>query len=152
MRTAMVLAFGTSSCSSEPFPCQFAGKNGNPRNNATWSVETCDEAEPNRIIATQKYDRNCAGRRFNCADRRAVREDHSHPTVHQLSREWRQVFRLIVRPAMFDRNVVPLMIADFRQALPKRHRHRPVAVSGCAVEKADHRDCGLLRMRTAHQR
>src|SRR6266536_627927 len=96
---------------------QFAGKNGYPRGISTRSVETRNEAKPNGIITDQKDDRNCTGRRPSRGHRRAIRENRSYPSACQVGRKCRQAVVLIIRPAIIDRNVVTLSIADLFQAL-----------------------------------
>src|SRR5262245_20869878 len=54
-------------------------------------------------------------------------------------------FVLILRPTIFNHNIAALYIADLFKALPECARHGRIAISGCAVQKADHWHRGLLR-------
>src|SRR5262245_50518345 len=54
---------------------------------------------------------------------------------------------MIIRPAIFDRDILALDIAGFIQALTERGREGHIARSCRAVEKPDHRYRWLLRAR-----
>jgi hypothetical protein len=54
---------------------------------------------------------------------------------------------MIIRPAIFDRDILALDIAGFIQALTERGREGHIARSCRAVEKPDHRHRRLLRAR-----
>src|SRR5262249_35359680 len=56
------------------------------------------------------------------------------------------------RPTVFDRNVLPIDIAGFLQALTECGRHGLEAVSRAGVEKPDHRHRRLLRARRERPR
>src|SRR6266487_734831 len=114
----------------ESLRSQFEGKNSHSGDISTRSVETGNQPALNRIIAAQKNDRYRAGCGLGRGDRRAVRENHGHPTVDQVRRKCRQATILVFRPAIFDRYVMTLDIAGLVEALPERGRHRRVPIGG----------------------
>src|SRR5215467_6873053 len=59
---------------------------------------------------------------------------------------------MIIRPAIFDRDILALDIAGFIQALTERGREGHIARSCRAVEKPDHRHRRLLRPRRQRPR
>src|SRR5262245_48606463 len=59
---------------------------------------------------------------------------------------------MIIRPAIFDRDILALDIAGFIQALTERGREGHIARSCRAVEKPDHRHRRLLRARRERPR
>src|SRR5262245_46706042 len=59
---------------------------------------------------------------------------------------------MIIRPAIFDRDILALDIAGFIQALTERGREGHIARSCRAVEKPDHRNRRLLPARRERPR
>src|SRR5262249_21255096 len=78
------------------------------------------------------------GQTLDRGDGRAVRKDRSYPTAYQVGRKCRQAIVLILRPTILNHNIAALHVADLSKALPECARHGCIAISGCAVQKADH--------------
>jgi len=81
-----------------------------------------------------------------------LRDNHSDWAANQLGNHARQPFALILRPAVFDRNVSAFVVADFAQALTKRGDIRRPRFGRKAVDKADHRHRHMLRVRRERPR
>ena len=75
------------------------------------------------------------------------RDDYRHLTAHQLGRQRRQLIVLPFGPAVFDRDVVPLDITGFRQALAEYRRLRHERPGRTRSKKSDDRHRRLLRAR-----
>jgi hypothetical protein len=74
-------------------------------------------------------------------------DDHRHLTAYQLSCQRRQSIILAFGKAVFDRNIAPLDVTGFGQALAQyRHYARAWRRKTCA-KIADHRHRRLLRAR-----
>jgi hypothetical protein len=72
----------------------------------------------------------------------------SDTLANQIGRQRRQLFQMIVGPAVFDRHVMAFHEAGFAQPLPKRTHQIREHVGRPAAEEPDHRRRPLLR---AHQ-
>src|SRR5262249_48924489 len=103
--------------------------------------QACDQTKANRIVADGEDDGN--GRRRRLRRLRHVGTmnggDHGDPSAHQLSGESRQPLILIVRPTVFDGEILPLDIARLAQGLAKRAHIVRVADSRGEPEEPDHR-------------
>ena len=87
---------------------------GHARHVAARSVQASDEAEPDRIGPNFEYNRNGRGRRLGRERRRSsARSNNSHMTFNQIRRHRGQPINLLLRPAVFDRNVLAHDIAGF---------------------------------------
>src|SRR5262245_11301598 len=130
----------------EHFRCHAGRKKVHARDVATRLVETCDEAEFDRVAAGCEDDRYCRvcslGR--NC--RGGVhRSDHCHLTAYQIGRQLRQPIVVILRPAIFDSHVPALYVAGFAQTFAKCRHEMCDRLRRTGVEKPDHRHRWLLR-------
>src|SRR6267154_5105348 len=74
------------------------------------------------VPAGAEDNRNCAGSGFGRMYRRwrGLHGDDVHATADKFSREYRQPIDLVVRPAIYDRDAVPISVADFFQSLNER--------------------------------
>ena len=80
------------------------------------------------------------------------RRDDRHPAGDQVGRQRPQPVRLILRIAVFDRNVLARHISGFAQAAAKAF-HQVRALAGRkAVQEPDHRHRRLLRARRERPR
>src|SRR5262245_24519831 len=82
------------------------------------SVETADEAYPDRVGSLQKNDRDRLGRRFGrkrtlCA---LKGNDHGYLTANQFGGQRRQLIVFTMCPSVFDRYVPVLDVTSFTQA------------------------------------
>src|SRR5262249_25593881 len=73
--------------------------------------------------------------------------DHVDLAADQIGRQSRQSIVTTVRPAIFDRHVLPRDVAGFTEALPEWRQVLFVLVSRPAIEDPDYRYRGLLRPR-----
>ena len=121
--SAMMVAVGTSSCSSSS---RFGPS-------STFNVVTPVRLPPGRFrlatsptstgsAAYREDDRNRRGRRLcrQCRRSAAGRDNHGHLAANQIGRQCRQSIVLALRPAIFDRHVPALDVAGFAQALAER--------------------------------
>ena len=151
--TAIVVALGTSwRSSSSRFAPNTPAKKTHARDVAARPVEAGDEAAPDRIAPGREDDRHRRGRGLGRERRNVVPDDHGHRPANQISHQSRQPIRLIVRRAIFDRDVLALDEACFLQALAERgHEVRRVGERR-AAEEPDHRHRRLLRARRERPR
>ena len=82
----------------------------------------------------------------------AERGDHGDPSANEVSRQLRQPIELILRPAVFDRDVLALDIAGVFEALAKCAQTLRKRVGRRGVEEPDHRHRRLLRPRRERPR
>src|SRR5262249_32092967 len=87
-----------------------------------WLVEASDETSPDRVAADLEDDRNCRGRSLGrkrtwCIGRRG---DDSNSALNQFGGQFGQPFKLILGPAVFDRDVPTFNEPDFAQTLSER--------------------------------
>src|SRR5262245_11516602 len=109
--------------------------------------ETGDQTKPDWVFTDGYDDRDRRGCRFG-RERRSgtsARDDYVDPSTNEVGRQGRQPVELALRPAVFDRHVLPLDIAGILEALAKCAQ--PVRVRRCGLEKPDHRHRRLLRAR-----
>jgi hypothetical protein len=112
-------------------------------------VEAGDKPERDRVGAVREHYRDRRRRRLG-RERRVggtACEDHRHLTAHKVGRQRRQPIKLILRPALFNRNVPSLDMAGFAQAPAERGHHRRVGHRCCAMKGPDHRHRRLLCVR-----
>src|SRR5262249_689766 len=104
--------------------------------------------------AHAEHDRNSIRRSFGgeCRFRAARGDDDGHPAINQVSRQLWQSIELILRPAIFNRNVSTIDIAGFAQGLTK-HRHEMRArLESSGVEGPHPRQRWLLLARRQRPR
>src|SRR5262249_43538954 len=85
-------------------------------------TEACDQTGLDRVTAEAEDDGNRSGRGFGCERRGDAthRCDDSHWAAYKIGRQFRQSIKVIVRPAVFDRDVAALGVAGFAQAFAER--------------------------------
>src|SRR5262249_46759761 len=150
-RSAMMSAGGTSWCNScSRFAASSTFRVTTPVRNeiASRSAEAGDQTKLDRVAAGIEDDWNRSGC-CPCREHRSSvhRDNDGHLTTNQFGRHRWQPIISALRPAVFDRHVPALDIARFLQALTECIQHGPVSVERCAVEKPDHRQSWLLRLR-----
>ena len=134
---------------TEPLACKLRGDEGHSGDVAARSVQTDYEAELNGIGASHKNDRSGRGRSFG-GERRgrpAARDYHGDLVGHQIGRQRGQLIQLIIRPPVFNRQVLAFDIAEFTQTLSESSQNCGVTARGLAVQESDHGHGPLLRMR-----
>jgi hypothetical protein len=98
-----------------------------------------------------KNDRDRRGRLL-CGEHGRVSafgHDHVDLAVDEVGRQGRQAIEVGLGPAIFDRNVSALDVAEFAEFLAEsgQHPQSPGVVRRCGGEEADHRHRLLLRAR-----
>jgi hypothetical protein len=125
----------------QPLCDHFTAENIDSRRIATWAREAGDKTKLDRIFGDREYDRD--GRRCRLARKRgrvaAGRDDDGHLAGDQLGRHLRQPMVLPFGPAVRDRHVLALGVADLLEALAKSAQTVGIDVGRCGVEEADHR-------------
>jgi hypothetical protein len=79
------------------------------------------------------------------------RNDHVDPAAHEIGREFRDPAVLAFRPAEFQRDVLPFLIATLGEALANYGDLLHPLGSRACVEETDHRHRALL-LRAGRQR
>src|SRR5262249_47371414 len=116
---------------------------------AAGMIEAGDEAEPDWVGTYTEDNRNRVGRGFGGEGRRraAWRCDDGHLAMDKVCGHTRQAIELILRPAIFDRNVATLDEAGFAQALTKAGNEMDARFERAIMEKPHHWHGRLLRAR-----
>jgi len=116
-------------------------------------VEACDEARPDRIFAGE-HDWDGRGRRFGgqCRSVASGCDDDRHLAPDEVLRQPRQPVILTLGRAILDRDVLPLDIAGFLEALAERRHQVGRSFNRRASQKTDHRQRRLLRPRRERPR
>jgi hypothetical protein len=121
MRTANRLAPGTSSCKS---PKRFAVSSSamlvTPVTLVAGPVEAAHEAGLDRVGAGIKNDRSSGGCGFGGECRRGAEQsyDHCHLTTNEVGRQYRQPPIVVLRPAVFDRDILALRLGHPANKFP----------------------------------
>ena len=103
---------------------------------------------PDRVDGGYEHDRNGGGgglRRQRAG--RCAADDHRHRPADQIVGQSRKPLGLVVRPAIFDRNVLTFDKACFAQASPQSGHEVLGARGGATANEPDHGHCRLLRAR-----
>jgi hypothetical protein len=118
------------------------------------SVKTFDEADPDRIGALHKNDRDRLGRRFGCKRTICALQynDHGHLTANQFAGQHRQPIVSTLRPPVFDRHVLVLDVTGVTQTSAKSGEIFAVRFERCEMKKPDHRHRRLLSTRSERPR
>ena len=100
---------------------QRTSEEGHARKVAARTRQAGYEAEADRVSAYFENDWNRRGRLFRRA-RRSVADagDHGHPAANKVGRQRRQSLVLILRPAVFKRDVLAFDVAGLCQSAPDR--------------------------------
>src|SRR5215510_343221 len=81
-----------------------------------------------------------------------MRSDHRHLTAYQIGCEVGQYVVLVLRPAIFDHNILALDVAGFTKALPECGQIACTIRKRRAAEESDRRHRRLLRARRERPR
>src|SRR5262249_40033792 len=102
-------------------------------------------------LKDDRYCRRCSLGRERCWYA-ARRGDDRHLTAHQFSSQRGQSIELILRPAIFDRDVLTFDVAGFVQASIKRGHAVAAGFERATVQEPDSRHRGLLCARRERPR
>jgi hypothetical protein len=101
-----------------------SGEKADTRDIAVWSTDVGDESRFDRVAASGKDNRYCRGCSF-CGKRRRrapACENNGNLTIDQLGRQGGKPIGTLVRPSIFDGNVLTFEIAGFSEAFTEgRH-------------------------------
>src|SRR5262245_20041080 len=119
---------------------------------STWPTEAGDKTQLDRIFADTEHDRNGLCRGLSRKSRRGAARDGNNrrPATKQVGHHFRHQIVSALRPAVFNRHVLPFYVAAFTQAFPKG---RDTISGGLGCPGVDHPDhWHRRRLRTRHQR
>src|SRR5262249_202821 len=138
----------------QPLRRQLIAEKIDPRQIAARPIEAGDEAQPDRVFAGAKDDRDRRRCRLGCERRGGTsgRNDYGYLAGNQLGRQLRQPVELTLSPAIFDRHVLALDIAGVLEALAECAHTVRKRIGRCTAEEPDHRHCRLLRARCERPR
>ena len=121
-----------ASCSSSSrFAASSTAEEAHAGDIAARPVEAGDEANSDRVGADREHDRNRRGGGFRGKRRSVARcDDHCHLAADQIGRQRWQPIVLILRPAVFDRDVLTFDIAGLLQALTECGHTKARAAAG----------------------
>src|SRR6185295_10568021 len=91
-------------------------------------------------------NRRCCGRRRKCCAYRTCCYNYRYLTTHKVSRKCCQAIVLTVRPAIFNRQVLPFDVACFGETLTERAYDDRAGRT--KIEKSDYRHPRTLRARS----
>src|SRR5262249_9278717 len=133
---------------------QFVGKEVDAGGIAARAVETCYQAELDRVTSYAEHDRDRRGRGLSreSSSRGAWRGNHTHLPTNEISHQLWQTIILTVGPAKFGDHVPALDKTAIGKPLPERCNHLRAFAGGCHVEKSYHRHRWLLRARHSRPR
>src|SRR5262249_9175220 len=118
-----------------------------------WSIEAGNYAKLHWITAHGEHDRNRVGGRLGskrwCDTNH---DDHANLAADEIDCERRKVPVLVLRPAIFNRHVLPLNIADFRETPPNGLQAVGSTFKRSWGKESDHRHRRLLRLRPERPR
>src|SRR5215813_7276092 len=113
-----------------------------------WSIEAGDKPKLYGIGPSLEHDRNRRGRSLGSeCGRGAGLGNHSDPPADKISGQGRQSIVMFLRPAVFDRDILPLDIAGFLKTFTEGGHKERVSSGRSAAEESDHRHRRLLRAR-----
>src|SRR5262249_17763997 len=100
-------------------------------------------------VLAGEHDGDCRGQRFGGESRSVTsgRYDNSHLALDQISRQFRQSVVLALSRTVLNRDVLPLRITSFLQALTECTHQVHGAFNRRAPEEPNHRPRRLLRAR-----
>src|SRR5262249_2471043 len=120
---------------------------------ADWSIEAGNYAKLHRVTAHGEHNRNRVGGRLGgkrwCDTNH---DDHANLAADEIDCERRKVPLLVLRPAIFNRHVLPLNIADFREPPPNGIHAVGISFGRSWGKESDHRHRRLLRARRERPR
>src|SRR3984957_14226704 len=106
----------------QPFSHQSRGDVAEPCDITSWPIETRDKAKTNGVTAHLENDRNCRRCLFShlSGKRAAGDSNHRYMTAHQVGFKGRQSAFIILRPTIFDHDILALDKTGLLQTLPER--------------------------------
>lgn len=111
-----------------------------------WPIETCHEAETDRIGADRENNGDLACLLCGpCRGDIAGCRDCSNALGDEFGRKLRQSLIIAFRPAFFDTHIAAFDKAGLRQPLPEGIRVETVCIGGRAVQESDKRPIRSLR-------
>jgi hypothetical protein len=126
----------------QSLPTQFGVQRGHACEIPARSVQAGNEPDLNRIGASDEDNGNRTGCSLGGYRRLAVCSNHGDLAANQIGRQCRQTIIMTLGPAVFDRDVPTLGIADFSQALPKRGQEMCILLGRPDIKKPNHRHAG----------
>src|SRR5262249_32293508 len=119
----------------------------------TGSIEAGNYVKLHWVTAHGKHDRNRGGGRLGgkrwCGTNH---DDHVNLAACEINCERRTVRVWELCPAIFNRHVLPLNIADFHETSPNAIQAVGISFGGSWGKESDHRHSGLLRVRRERPR
>jgi hypothetical protein len=112
---------------------------------AARAAQAGDKSKRERVEPCHEDNRNCRGCCLCWPYCRPIRNHHGYSMANEVGRQQRKSVVFIVRPAVFDREVLALDIACFFQAPMERGQEGCVLAGWSAVEEPDYRHLRLLR-------
>lgn len=109
-------------------------------------IQAGDEPFRYRISARAEYNWNgrCRGLGRKCANPAARYGNDAHPTPHEISSEFSKSTVLTLRPAEFERYILPFLIPALGETFAECSHLLGPLPRGTAVEKADDGHCRRL--------
>src|SRR5262245_36670546 len=104
----------------QPLCCQLGRENTDAGEVATRPGEARNKTNADRVITGYEDDWDCRRCRLGCEYGRCTdRSDHGNLSANQIGRQLRQSIKLVLGPAVDDRDVLALDITGLFQALAK---------------------------------
>jgi hypothetical protein len=119
---------------------------------AARAAQAGDKSKRERVEPCHEDNRNYRGCCLCWPYCRAIRDDHRHLMANEVGRQQRKSVVFVIRPAVFDREVLALDIASLFQAPMERGQEGCVLAGWPTVEEPDHRHRLLLRVRRERPR
>src|SRR5262249_968627 len=150
----MVLALGTSSCSSSSrFDATSVFKDVMPVTLPPGRVEAGNETDRHGIEAGVEDNRNGRGRRLGCSRAGGVgSNDQGDLALNQVCSQPRNSVMLVIRPPVFNRYILSFDKRGLAQATMKCGHGLPGIAGRFAVEESNDRHLRLLRARRERPR
>jgi hypothetical protein len=102
-------------------------------------IEAGNIPKPYGVAPETSDDRNCFGRSDDSPLGSARRDQDGWLAAHKISGEFRKAIEVLIRPPIFDRDVLTLNKSSLIQALLKRSNEMGESCGGLSVQKCDHR-------------
>jgi hypothetical protein len=132
----------------QPFRRDLYARLCHTRNVSARSAKAGHETQLDRVAARFKDDRNGHGCCLCCDRRRSAgRRNHGYLAAHQIGHHHRQAVVSIIRPAVFDQNILAIDVASFGKTFVKSCQLSAVILGETSVDEPDHRHRRVLRAR-----
>ena len=102
-------------------------------------IEAGNIPKPYGVAPETSDDRNYFGRSDDSPLGSARRDQDGWLAAHKISGEFRKAIEVLIRPPIFDRDVLTLNKSRLIQAVRERGNDMSVARGGLTVQKADQR-------------